>query len=175
MHVNQVSIVTIDFHHLVFIVAINIDVVVGTDMLVRQNARWLSKLVSWGIHLVEMQVAGLLFLINLEEEVFFSDNLIVGTLCKFLAGDLVFEFNKTNLLFNNFVNALTDSLEMLRASLVAKLSVSSWHGRELFQGVQVGGIRLYLRGGFLCLFVRVLPQGLNGICPQRGSSDGDLA
>lgn len=175
MHIDQVSIVTIDFNHLVWIIAININVVVSTDMLVGQNARWLSELVSWSIHIGEMQVASLLFLINLEEEVFFSDNLIIGTLSKFLAGDLVFEIDKTNLLFNNFINALTDSLKMLRAGFLAKLSESSWHGRKLFQGVQVGGLGLYLRGSFLHLIFGVLPQGLNGVSLQRGTSDSNLA
>jgi len=72
--------VSINLHHLVFVLAINVDVVVGADVLVGQDARWLAELVSWGLHVVQFQVLCFLLLIDLEEEVLLGDDLFVSTL-----------------------------------------------------------------------------------------------
>ena len=50
MHIDQVSVVSIDLHHLIGVLAVNVDVVVGADMLVWQDRLRLAELVAWGIH-----------------------------------------------------------------------------------------------------------------------------
>ena len=80
MHVNHVRVVSIDLHHLVLVLPINVDVVVGADVLVGQHAGRLSKLVAWGFHVVHFQVLCFLLLVDFEEEVLFCDNLFVSAL-----------------------------------------------------------------------------------------------
>ena len=125
MHVDQVGIVTVNLHHLVLVIAIDIDVVAGRDVLVRQDHARLPKLVAGSLHVPNLHVSALLLLIDLEEEVFLSDDLLVGTLGKFLTRDLVLELDEADLLLNNFIDAFADILEMLGAACLAQLCVGT--------------------------------------------------
>lgn len=84
-------------------------------MLVWKDHRWLAELVSWSGHVVNLEVALTLLLINLEEEVLLGDDLLVGGLSECLLADLVFELNKPDLLLDDFVNFSLDLLDVLRA------------------------------------------------------------
>ena len=126
VHINKVSVVAVDLHHLIFVVAVNIDVVIGANVLVRQDDSWLSELVAGGVHVAQMEVALFLVLVDLEEEVLFSDDLVIGALSKLLSRYLVLELNETNFLLDNLVDSLADIGEVLRASSFAKLAVSTW-------------------------------------------------
>ena len=114
VHVDQISIVTVNLHHLVLVIAIDIDVVARRNVLMWQDAAWLSELVARSLHVPDLQVTALLLLINLEEEVLLGDDLLVGVLCKLLARDLVLELNKTNLLLNNFIDSFANIFERLQ-------------------------------------------------------------
>ena len=92
VHVDQISIVTVNLHHLVLVIAIDIDVVAGRDVLVRQDHARLSKLVTGSLHVPNLHVSALLLLINLEEEVLLGDHLVVGILSKLFSANLIFEF-----------------------------------------------------------------------------------
>ena len=125
VHVNHVSIVTVNLHHLVLVIAIDIDVVARRNVLMWQDAAWLSELVARSLHVPDLQVTALLLLIDLEEEVFFSDDLLIGVLRKLLTRDLVLKFNKTNLLLNNFIDSFANILEMFRAASLAQFFVGT--------------------------------------------------
>ena len=125
VHVNHVSIVTVNLHHLVLVIAIDIDVVARRNVLMWQDAAWLSELVAGSLHVPDLQVTALLLLIDLEEEVLLGDDLLVGVLCKLLARDLVLELNKTNLLLNNFIDSFANILEMFRAASLAQFFVGT--------------------------------------------------
>ena len=125
VHVNHVSIVTVNLHHLVLVIAIDIDVVARRNVLMWQDAAWLSELVAGSLHVPDLQVTALLLLIDLEEEVFFSDDLLIGVLRKLLTRDLVLKFNKTNLLLNNFIDSFANILEMFRAASLAQFFVGT--------------------------------------------------
>lgn len=113
VHINEVGVVSVDLHNLVLVLTIDVDVVVGTGVFVGKNNRRLAVLVTWGVHISDLHVAGLLLLIDLEEEVLLGDDLVVGALSELLAGDLVLEFNKADLLLDNFVDTLTDGVKVL--------------------------------------------------------------
>ena len=125
VHIDHVGIVTVNLHHLVLVIAINIDVVVRRNVLMWQDAAWLSVLVAGSLHVPYLQVTALLLLIDLEEEVLLGDDLLVGVLCKLLTRDLVLELNKTNLLLNNFIDSFANILEMLRAASLAQFCVGT--------------------------------------------------
>lgn len=93
MHVNQVGIVSVYFHHLVWVLPIDVDIVVRADVLVRQDHLWFAILVPWRLHVCNLEVTSLLLLIDLKEEVFLGDDLLIGALGEFFALDLVFEFD----------------------------------------------------------------------------------
>ena len=116
VHVNHVGVVAVDLHHLIRVLTIDIDVVVGANVLVRKNSLRLSELITGGIHVPELQVFGLLLLVNLEEEIFLGDNFIIGLFGHFFRGNLVFELDKTDFLLNNLVNSLADLFEVLGAA-----------------------------------------------------------
>ena len=123
MHVDQISIVTVNLHHLVLVIAIDIDVVAGRNVLMSKDDAWLSELVSRGIHVPNLHVTALLLLINLKEEVFLGDDLFVSALSKLLTVMLVLELNEANLLLNNFIDALANILEMFGAAGLAQFCV----------------------------------------------------
>ena len=93
VHVNQVGIVSVYFHHLVWVLPIDVDIVVRADVLVRQDHLWFAILVPWRLHVCNLEVTSLLLLIDLKEEVFLGDDLLIGALGEFFALDLVFEFD----------------------------------------------------------------------------------
>ena len=107
-------------------------------------------------------------LINFEEEIFLRDYLIVGALGKFFSTDLIFELDEADLLLHHLIDPLADVLEMLRASSLAEGLVSAWHGRVLFQGVEIGGLRLIFLSSLLHRYFRVLPQCHNVIVDLGG-------
>ena len=177
MHIDQVSVVSIDLHHLIGVLAVNVDVVVGADMLVRQDRLWLAVLVAWSIHVGNLQVASLLLLIDLEEEVLLGDHLVVGILSKLFSANLIFEFDKTDLLLHNFVDSLANLSEVLRASRFTQWLIGAWLGRILFQGVQIGSLGLVFLSNLLHRLCRVLPQCHNVIrrCGNSLTDGGNLA
>ena len=87
MHVNHVSIVTVNLHHLVLVIAIDIDVVARRNVLMWQDAAWLSELVAGSFHVPDLQVTALLLLINFEEEILQIKPENVMRLCDFLNHD----------------------------------------------------------------------------------------
>ena len=93
VHINQVSVVPVNLHHLIRVLTVNVDVVVGADMLVRQDHLWLTELVARSIHIGNLKITSLLLLIDLEEEVLLGDNFVIGILGKFLSTNLIFEFD----------------------------------------------------------------------------------
>ena len=106
MHVNQVGIRAVNFHELVFVVTVQIDVVVVADVLVGKDVLGFAVLVAWGIHVIQLHVAGLLLLVDLEEEVLLGDDLLVGGLSELFFRNLAFEFDQADLLLDDFVDAL---------------------------------------------------------------------
>lgn len=84
VHVNEVGVVAVNLDHLVLIVAVDVDVVAGANMLVRQDDLRLSELVSRRLHVPHLHVALSLLLVHFEEEVLFGDDFLVGVLCELL-------------------------------------------------------------------------------------------
>ena len=97
MHINEVGVVTVDLHHLVGVLAVDVDVVVGADVLVGQDHLRLAELVSRGIHVSNLQVASLLLLIDLEEEVLIDDDLDIGTRSEPHSINLIFKVKAPDL------------------------------------------------------------------------------
>ena len=137
VHVDHVGVVPINLHHLLLVVAIHINVVIGADVLVRQDDLWLPILVAWSIHVPHLHVACLFLLIHLKEEVLFGHDFVVGALGQFLAVYLVLELNEADLLLDNLVDSLSDVNEVLRATSLAELVESTRNGRSLLECVQV--------------------------------------
>ena len=108
VHVDQISIVTVNLHHLVLVIAIDIDVVARRNVLMWQDAAWLSELVARSLHVPDLQVTALLLLINLKEEVLFGYDLLISALSKLLTRDLVLKLDKSNLLLNNFIDSFAN-------------------------------------------------------------------
>ena len=175
MHINEVGVVTVDLHHLVGVLAVDVDVVVGADVLVGQDHLRLAELVSWGIHVSNLQVASLLLLIDLEEEVLLGDDLVIGALSELLSGDLVFEFNETNFLLDNLIDSFANLLEVIRASSLTKWLVSTWRGGVLFQGVEVSCLGGILLSSLLHGVRRVVPKCHNRLSAGGFSSCGSGA
>ena len=146
MHVNHVGVMTINLHHLLFVVAVHIDVVTGADVLMWQDILGFAVLVAWGLHVPNLQIAGLFLLVDLEKEVLLSDNLFISLLSKFFSSNLVFEFNQTYLLLDNRVDALTNLAQVMRTGLFAQLLVSSRDGGVGFKGGEVVSFTLILSG-----------------------------
>jgi len=108
MHVNQVMIVSINFHQLVLVFAIDIDIMIRTDVLMWQDNLRMPVLVSWRLLVVNFKISILFCFINLEKEILFRNDLFVSTLSNLLFVTLILELNKADLLFDDFVNAFTD-------------------------------------------------------------------
>ncbi len=161
MHVDHVRVVAVDLHHLVLIVAIDIDVVVGANVLVGQDNVWLSVLVTGCVHVPQLQVASLLLLIDLEEEVLLGHNFVVSILSELFTVDLVLELNEADLLSDDLVDSLSDINKMLRAARFAQLLVGAWHSGVLLQSVQVGSLSCLLGLALGQSSVRILPESLD--------------
>ena len=112
MHVNEVSIVSIDLHHLLLVISIDVDVIANFDMLMWKNHTWFAELVAWSSVIVNLQISSLLVLINLEEEVLLCDDFLVCLCSKLLLAHLVFELDKVDLLLNNCVDSLLNGSDM---------------------------------------------------------------
>ena len=113
VHVNQVGVVPVDFHHLVGVLPIDVDVVLGADVLVRQDHLGLAVLVPWRIHVSNLEVTSLLLLIDLKEEVFLGDDFLIGALSELFPLNLVFELNKADFLLDDPVNPFANLLQVL--------------------------------------------------------------
>ena len=161
VHINEVGVVTVDLHHLVLVVTIDINVMVGADVLVGENVLRLAVDVSWSSHVTDLQVALLLLLIDLEEEVFLGNDLIVGALSELLAGDLVLELNKANLLLDDTVDSLANVSKVLGAASLFERFVHSWDGGVGFKGVQIGGLGLVLLSCPGNVVIGVIPECLD--------------
>lgn len=138
VHINQIGVVSVDLHHLVRILSINVNVVAWADMLMGQDNLRLTILVSWRLHVCNLKVTSLLLLIDLKEEILLGNDLIIGTLGQFFSLDLFLKLDKANLLLHHLVNPLANLLQVLRASCLTERLVSARHGRILFQGVKIG-------------------------------------
>lgn len=93
MQVDEVGVVCVDVHHLVFIVSINVNGILNREMLMRQDHIWMAMLIAWGCHVEQLQIPVFLLLVDLEEEVFLRDYLVVGLSSKSFSRDLVLEFD----------------------------------------------------------------------------------
>ena len=98
-------------------------------------------LVAGSFHVPDFEVAVLLLLIDLEEEVLLSDDFFVGLLRKLLSVDLVFELNQADLLIDDFVDILADVIELVGAASLAELVVETRLSGGRFQLVKVSGLR----------------------------------
>ena len=90
-----------------------------------EDDAWLSELISRGIHVPNLHVTALLLFINLKEEVFLGDDLLVSVLSKLFTIMLVLELDEANLLLNNFIDALANILEMFGAAGLAQFCVGT--------------------------------------------------
>lgn len=120
VHINHVRVVAVDLHHLLLIISVDINVMARANVLVRENDLRLSVLVARSLHVPNLKVAVLLGLIYLEVEVLLGDHLVVGSLSKLLLVNLVLEFDKSNLVGNDFIDSLTDSFQSVRATILAE-------------------------------------------------------
>ena len=146
VHVDQISIVTVNLHHLVLVIAIDINVVARRNVLMSQDDAWLSELVTRGIHVPNLHVTALLLLINLKEEVLFGYDLLISALSKLLTIMLVLEFDETNLLLNNFIDAFANILEMFGAAGLAQFCVGTRNCRVILECLEICGLRFILCG-----------------------------
>lgn len=146
VHVDQISIVTVNLHHLVLVIAIDINVVARRNVLMSQDDAWLSELVTRGIHVPNLHVTALLLLINLKEEVLFGYDLLISALSKLLTIMLVLELDETNLLLNNFIDAFANILEMFGAAGLAQFCVGTGNCRVILECLEICGLRFILCG-----------------------------
>lgn len=91
MHINEVRVIAIDLHHLLFVVAVNINGMLCRDMFMRKDAMGFSVRVAWSIEVVQLHIVLLLMLVNSEVEVLLCDNLVVLVVCEGFGSNLVFE------------------------------------------------------------------------------------
>ena len=113
VHVNHQGVPAVDFKHLLRVLSIDVNVVVGVNMLVRSDSRWLSVDVSGRLHVVEAQISVLLLFINAKVEVRFGHHFLVLGLRDALSCVLVLKFEVFNLLGDDLVDALLDSRQVL--------------------------------------------------------------
>lgn len=78
VHVNQVTIVSINFQKLVSSEILYINIVLHTDMFMGKNHLWLAMLVAWSLHVIHFQILVFLILINGKEVVLLVDDFLVG-------------------------------------------------------------------------------------------------
>ena len=98
----------INVQHLVLVVAVDIDGVLNIEDFVGQDDLWVAVLVSRGLEVVKLQIPLLLLLVDLEEEVFPRDDLVVGLSGESLLRNLVLELDSFDLLLNNLVDLLLE-------------------------------------------------------------------
>jgi hypothetical protein len=108
VHIDHVGVRPVNFHHLLLVMTVNINVVVVADVLVGKDVLGLAVDVSWSLHVVQLHVADLLLLIDLEEEVLLGDDFLVGGLSELFSRYLGFEIDKVDLLLDDFVDTLLD-------------------------------------------------------------------
>ena len=133
MHVNQVRVMTVDFHQLIFVVTVHINWMKVRNMLVGKNVLRFSVLISRSIEVVKLQVLLLLLLIDTEVKVLVGYDFIVLARLKLLSSHFVFELKKCNLLFYNFVDFLFNVFQVMGSGLIAHIK-RSWHCASLFEG-----------------------------------------
>ena len=81
VHINQVGVVSIEINHLVFVIPIDIDWMLNVEVLVRQDDIRVAIFISRSVHVEKLQIPVPLLFVDLEEEVFLGDHLIVGLCC----------------------------------------------------------------------------------------------
>ena len=108
MHINEVGVVRVNVQHLVLVVAVDIDGVLNIEDFVGQDDLWVAVLVSRGLEVVKLQIPLLLLLIDLEEEVFPRDDLVVGLGGESLLRNLVLELDSLDLLLDDLVDLLLE-------------------------------------------------------------------
>jgi len=69
VHVDHQRVPCVDLEHLFAVLTVHVDVVVGVDVLVGSDGRWLAVNVARGVHIEESHVGVLLLFIDAEEEV----------------------------------------------------------------------------------------------------------
>jgi hypothetical protein len=117
-------------------------------------------LVTGGVHVVNGKVALDLSFVDLEEEVLARDNFRVGVGSKDFLVDLLLEFNKLKLLFNNAVNAVFNFLDGLGIVGVDNLRFEGFTVLVLIlQAGEVGSFFRSLLSSDFSLLGRVLPEG----------------
>ena len=108
VHINQVRVVRVNVQHLVLIVAVDVDGVLHIEDLMWQDDLWVAVLVSGGLEVVKLQIPLILLLVDLEEEVFPRDDLVVGLSGESLLRNLVLELDSLDLLLNDLVDFLLE-------------------------------------------------------------------
>ena len=78
VHVDQIGIVGINVQHLVSIVSVNVNWVLNMEVFMWKNHMWMTMLVSRSFHIENLQIPVFFLLIDLEEEVFPGNYLVVG-------------------------------------------------------------------------------------------------
>jgi hypothetical protein len=78
MHIDQKTIVSVDFEKFVVCEVFSINIVLNITMLVRKDYIWVLKFVTWSFEIVDLKVLRFLILIKTEVVVALSGYLIIS-------------------------------------------------------------------------------------------------
>ena len=158
VHIDQVGVVSVDVHHLLLIAAIDIDWVLYIEDFVRKDHIGVTMLVSRGVHVIKLQVSLFLLLIDLEEEVFPRDHLVVGVCGESLLRNLLLEFDGLDFFRDDAVDLLLELALSLTGSRSVEWCVSAWSCTGRLECVKVSSLFVIFCGLFLQLLCGVLPK-----------------
>jgi hypothetical protein len=111
VQVNEVREVSIQLPLLITFKTSSINVVIRTNVFVRDNVLRFAIFVTGGLNIMDLEVSVLLCFIYLEEEVLFRDNFGVGGLSQCFLVELVFKVLQDELLLYNSVNFILNLLD----------------------------------------------------------------
>jgi hypothetical protein len=80
MQINQISKVAIQFPFFITFKTCSINIVIGTDVLMRNNVLGFAIFVTWGLDVMDLKVSGTLSFIYLEVKVLLCHNFSVSSL-----------------------------------------------------------------------------------------------
>lgn len=111
VQVNEVREVAIQLPLLITFKTSSINVVISTNVFVRDNVLRFAIFVTGGLNIMDLEVSVLLGFIYLEEEVLFRDNFGVGGLGQCFLVELVLKVLQDELLLYNSVNFILNLLD----------------------------------------------------------------
>lgn len=115
VHIDQETIVSVDFEKLVFSEVLGIKVVLNITMLVRKDYIRVLKFVSWSFEIVDLKILRLLVLIKTEIVVALSSYLIISISLKsnlFFLCKLVLKAHFLHFLLEQFSNLVLDRFDL---------------------------------------------------------------